>query len=105
MGCRCRVDRERLGIADVCEMADEFEALDEFPAAFFATCEAKRQHRTETVPKVLLRAFVERMIFKTRIADPGYAFLLFEPLRQFERVEIGRAQSELQSRGHLVCRL
>ena len=74
----CIVDRKRLGIADVGQVAEELQALDELAPALPSSLDAEADQasvaaREDSVGDRLVRARLQ-----TRIVDPGRARMLLE---------------------------
>ena len=66
-----RVDRQALGVADVRQVAEEFQALDEPAASFDPALDAEAEDRARALRQVLRGPRVVGVRGKAGVADPG----------------------------------
>src|SRR5262245_57011498 len=64
-----RVDHQRLGVADVREVREDPQGIDEAPAGFAAAREIEAEYRAATPRQELLRERAVRMRIELRIRD------------------------------------
>ena len=80
------VDGEALGVADIREMREEFEALDEFRARRVAALDAEDDHRAALAAEIFFVEFEIRIVGQTGEAHPLDLRMVFQMLRDSERV-------------------
>src|ERR1017187_1609994 len=85
--CRCgRVNGQASNVADVGEMAEKLEALDEPTACLLAAFDSKGENRPTAVREVFELSLVPRARLEPRVADPGDLVTSLEPLGDLEGV-------------------
>ncbi len=75
-----RVDRETLGVADVCEVAEELETVDELLAGLLSSLDTDTDQRPEASLEVFHRKFVVGVIRQARVCYPCDLRVGFEEL-------------------------
>ena len=83
---RCRMDHERLCVADVRKVARQLHAVDEPDRLLKSALDAEGQHASESMRQIFLRQLVRRMILQTGIVHPRNRVVRLEPAGQFKRV-------------------
>lgn len=99
------VDRERLRVADVGEVADQLEAVDDLGAAGRAALDADGEHTAVAAGEVLGRGRVRRVRVEAGVRDPADVLVLLEPLGEREgvrRVALGTERERLQAEDQLL---
>eukprot|EP00966_Prymnesium_polylepis_P259505 5994158-Prymnesium_polylepis.1 len=83
---RRRVDRERLGVADVRDVREERERLDQLLAGLLAALDAHDHHRAALALEVLLLQLVHLVALEAGVLDPLHLRVRLEELGHRERV-------------------
>lgn len=83
---RPRVNRERLTVAHVRQIADQLEVIHDLAAGAGIPFDAKTQDTTEATLEVFLRQLMALMALQTRVLDPRHVLILLEPLRELKCV-------------------
>ena len=86
MGGGPRVDGQRLGVADVGQVGDELEAVDNLAAGRAAALDAEAQHAAEAALEVLLGRLVRLVAREAGVRHPRDVGAFLEVLRERERV-------------------
>ena len=94
---RSRVDRERLGVADVGHVREDGQALDEPLAGGDAVLDAKDDHRTTLALEVRLLEIVELVALEARVLDPSDLRMGLEELGDGERIRAVLLHAQRQS--------
>lgn len=93
---RCRVDDQRLRVADVGQVANQFQVVDDLSRLFGVAFDAERQYAAEAVAQVFFCQRVVRTVFEAGIIDAFDLRVFFEPLRDFQRVVDAALYSQRQ---------
>ncbi|KAB8760612.1 hypothetical protein FH972_026604 [Carpinus fangiana] len=80
------VDGQTLGVADVGQVGDELEAVDDLRAGGLAALDAKGEHAAEAAGEVLLGQGVRGVRLEAGVRDPRDVLVLLEPLGQGDGV-------------------
>ena len=90
------MDRERLGVADVGEVAEQLEPLDKLAAGLKAALHAEADEPAEAAGQILLGERVGRAALQAGIVHPGHAVVALEELGDLERVGAAALHAEMQ---------
>ena len=80
------MNHQRFGVADIGQMREQFDRVDELLARFQAALDAKADEAAETALEVLRGDFVARIVGQAGIGDPVDQRMGFEPAGDFQRV-------------------
>ena len=80
------MDHQAARVADVGQMREQLEAIDEFPACIVTALDAEREHRARTLGRVFLRRRVILAGRQRRVVDPGDQFMFFQMASHGEAV-------------------
>lgn len=87
MGCRGRMNHERLRIADIGQMARELEAIDQETTGGRITLDTKGEHTTKGVgAEETLGQLMRRMGFQSGVQHPRYLGVALEMLCECEGI-------------------
>ena len=100
-----RVDGQRLGVADVGQVGDQLEAVDNLAASRAAALDAEAQNAAEAALEVLLGRRVRRVALKARVRHPRDVRALLQVLGQRHRVlgvPLGAERQRLEAEQQLL---
>ena len=80
------MDDEALGIADIREVREDLQGVDELPASFQAALDAEREDRALTLRKVLLSQGIVGAGWQVGVLDPSHQIVSLEILGESDGV-------------------
>ena len=86
MGSGPGVDGQRLGVADVGQVGNQLEAVDDTATRRPAALDADAEHAAIAALQVLLGKLVRGVVLEARVRDPGGVRALLQVLGQGEGV-------------------
>ncbi len=92
----CRMNRQTLCIADVREVAEEFEPIDKVAPRIQATFDAKAENRARTFRQIFFRERVIGVALETWVCNPTDSRMLFQEFRDVLRVAHVAVHSQTQ---------
>src|SRR5216683_3908683 len=81
-----RVDDQRLSVADVCQVREQFDVADQLLARLQATLDTEAEDGAKAVGMILRRQLVLGMALQTRVAHPVDRGMSFQELGDVQRV-------------------
>ncbi len=96
VGGRGRMDDQRLGVADIGEVREQLQRLDELHAGVVAALQAEGEDSARAERRVLLLQRVVLVAGQARIEDPGDLRMRRQPLGHLLRVVAVALHAERQ---------